>query len=355
MTLISKSRKANANKTPSGFVTLGLKTDRFGKEKTHAVSGSQQSPFKRRRIESRVEPAELPQSQFTTGSTEDYFASINNAINVEAAQVCPNILSWVLVLILVQSDQERILLAYKEKRIELLDLLLNSQSSQGLLACVECSGKDKELVRCTSCFQCPVYCPSCLLSSHGRLPFHCVERWTGTHFMRTTLATQGYVLHLHRGPGPCDGDCTSNMTIIAANGIHELQVQQCMCVDLPVFDQLMKLRLFPATFDRPATAFTFEVLDQYLADYSICKTTAYSFYEKLRHITDPLAPNDLPDRYRELMRTSREWMDLKLRLRAGQADSDVDKGGAGSLVIRCVACPRPGVNIPSAWDTDKRR
>ena len=45
---------------------------------------------------------------------------------------------------------------------------------------------------------------------------------------------------------------------------------------------------------KPQTAFTFNVLDEFLIDSLECKTSAFSFYSKLRRLTDNAFPDTLP-------------------------------------------------------------
>ena len=49
----------------------------------------------------------------------------------------------------------------------------------------------------------------------------------------------------------------------------------------------------------------------------------------------------------------REWRHLKMAKRAGRAhDSKGIVGtGLGELAVNCPACPQPGRNLPSGWDT----
>ncbi|KIJ57513.1 hypothetical protein HYDPIDRAFT_104148, partial [Hydnomerulius pinastri MD-312] len=57
----------------------------------------------------------------------------------------------------------------------------------------------------------------------------------------------------------------------------------------------------------------------------------------------------LQDRYRELMRTSRVWRDLKNRKRAGFGHDRERTPGPGDLATFCPACPQPGINLPERW------
>ena len=59
------------------------------------------------------------------------------------------------------------------------------------------------------------------------------------------------------------------------------------------------------------------------------------------------------DRYRELLRISRQWRDLQHRKRAGFGHHKdlASLNTPGSLAIFCPACPQPGLNLPEGWDT----
>ena len=55
--------------------------------------------------------------------------------------------------------------------------------------------------------------------------------------------------------------------------------------------------------------------------------------------------------YKQLLRASRQWRDLKSRMEHGighQLDSDITDG---SMAVFCPACPQPGLNLPDDWKT----
>ncbi|KAI6041138.1 hypothetical protein EDC04DRAFT_2601888 [Pisolithus marmoratus] len=106
-------------------------------------------------------------------------------------------------------------------------------------------------------------------------------------------------------------------------------------------------RLFPASISKPKTAFTFSVLDHFLIDALECKTSAMSFYQKLKRFTNNALPER--DRYRELMRVSWLWRDLKHRKWFGFGHDMEQDPGDGGLALFCPACPQPGVNLPADW------
>ena len=60
------------------------------------------------------------------------------------------------------------------------------------------------------------------------------------------------------------------------------------------------------------------------------------------------------DRYRDLLRVSRQWRNLKARKFGGIGFEDAPEATAGQLAVACPACPRPGVNMRSGWEQDVR-
>jgi CxC2 like cysteine cluster associated with KDZ transposases len=164
---------------------------------------------------------------------------------------------------------------------------------------------------------------------------------------------------------------TEIMQIIHSKGICRRKIQYCECPNAPPsYVQLLEHGLFPATYKRPQTAFTFEVLDQFHIDAMECKTSAGSFYSKLRRMTSNSFPDSSAvsetfsnysctltryfsmgwqDRYRELMRVSRQWRDLMNRKRFGYGHDQDKKPSLGDLALFCPACPQPGINIPDDW------
>ena len=85
------------------------------------------------------------------------------------------------------------------------------------------------------------------------------------------------------------------ITIIDRSGVHEICVRWCCCPGAPERDmQLMAAGLFPATFQRPKTAFTFRVLEEFHLDNLECKTTPSQFFSRLRRLTSDEFPNTVP-------------------------------------------------------------
>ncbi|KAI6010976.1 hypothetical protein F5J12DRAFT_904997 [Pisolithus orientalis] len=144
------------------------------------------------------------------------------------------------------------------------------------------------------------------------------------------------------------------MTIVHTEGIFTHEISWCNCPGSDSIDwhlDLLRERLFPASITKPKTAFTFDVLNHFLIDALECKTSAMSFYQKLKRFTNNAFPDCIPDRYRELMRVSRLWRDLKHRKWFGFGHDKEQDPRQGELALFCPACPQPGINLPPDWKT----
>jgi|SRR5882757_102678 hypothetical protein len=87
------------------------------------------------------------------------------------------------------------------------------------------------------------------------------------------------------------------ITVVDSSGVHEIGVSWCSCHDAPERDmQLMMAGLFPATFRKPKTAFTFRVLEDFHLNNLECKTTPSQFFSRLRRLTNDEFPNTVPVR-----------------------------------------------------------
>ncbi|KAH9007762.1 hypothetical protein EDB83DRAFT_2236202 [Lactarius deliciosus] len=142
------------------------------------------------------------------------------------------------------------------------------------------------------------------------------------------------------------------LTIVDRSGIFEMEAVFCVCSETDNQDeQLLRSGLFPATFKQIRTLFTFSVLDDFLNDNIECKTTAQQYYSKLQSLTSRMFPSLVPNMYKQLLRTSRQWQDIKSRMEQGLGHQSEDTAPDGSLAIFCPACPQPGINLPNDWKT----
>lgn len=91
------------------------------------------------------------------------------------------------------------------------------------------------------------------------------------------------------------------LRLVDTTGIFSRRVRWCSCVDeegvvVPQDMQLLEANFYPSSSERPSTAFTFNVLDEFSIDTLECKTAALSFLSKLRRLTDRVFPLSTPVR-----------------------------------------------------------
>ncbi|KAI6006503.1 hypothetical protein F5J12DRAFT_782792 [Pisolithus orientalis] len=210
-----------------------------------------------------------------------------------------------------------------------LAILLDMEAPPEPRDCVLC-GVDG-IFQCIECAHQLVFCTMCCWAEHKPWPFHRVEQWNGTFFEKSSLQLAGLVLHVGHGGKHCPAGGCSNDEVTAEEEDD--------------WEDLMQAGMFPATTKAARTAFTFQVLDDFIQDNVECGTSAMNFYSKLHHITSNAFPHLVPDRYRELLRVARMWWLLKLLKWQGSHTSAED-ASPGELVLFCPACPQPGINIP---------
>jgi hypothetical protein len=146
--------------------------------------------------------------------------------------------------------------------------------------------------------------------------------------------------------------------VVHTNGIHQIALVYCGCHGTEnTHCDLMAARLVPASFTRYRTLFTHAVLDDFRLANLECKTSAYQYFQKLRRLTSPTAPETAPNLYHELRRMSRLWRWMKKLKWAGFGHKvrDVQEPAAGELANFCPACPQPEINLPEKWEDDSER
>ena len=184
--------------------------------------------------------------------------------------------------------------------------------------------------RCKDCFGPHLLCVACCLSVHSKSPFHRIQMFNGQHFEHSDLNDLGCVIDLRHHTNECaphntntdmcgestadlsdkdiDNDdrnidhssaeripVTSNLIFVSSTGIFKRWVKWCRCPNASKpYVQLLRAKLFPASFKRPSTAFTFDVLDHFRVDALECKTAAMNFMSKLVRITNEAFPADVP-------------------------------------------------------------
>src|SRR5712672_4148778 len=151
--------------------------------------------------------------------------------------------------------------------------------------------------KCEECFHPQMLCKGCIISMHIQHPFHHIGKWSSTHFQCTSLSSIGAVVYLrHHGekcknrlPGP-----GRNTMVIHTNGIHHVCIKYCRCDNVPEAIQLSRSHLFPATMERPETAFTFAVLNDFHMHSLTSKKLALDYVDDLQKHTNVAFPQQTP-------------------------------------------------------------
>jgi len=118
-----------------------------------------------------------------------------------------------------------------------------------------------------------------------------VQCWRDGFFDRTSLHSLGYICYLGHGGNDCPASSPpSELTIIDVNGWHKLRIKFCKCGASNVSDehyrQLLRMRWYPASFHRPKTAFTFDILETYHKMTLQGKLNLYDFYHAIMQKSD---------------------------------------------------------------------
>ncbi|KAI6154969.1 hypothetical protein BKA82DRAFT_4010664 [Pisolithus tinctorius] len=161
---------------------------------------------------------------------------------------------------------------------------------------------------------------------HKLRPFHRVQKWNGRFFEDFTLWLVGLVLHLGHARAPClagkgswedaashvddewedieeshqpahlnPPDDRNYLTVVDTGGMHFCNVQYCNCPGSEDSHlQLTMAGLFLAMTKAPRTAFTFQVLDDFIRDNVECGTSAMNYYSKLQRVTSSTFPHLVP-------------------------------------------------------------
>jgi hypothetical protein len=161
---------------------------------------------------------------------------------------------------------------------------------------------------------------------------------------------------INTGPGPAI--MGTYVRVVHTNGIHNIAMITCDCRGhntLPC--DLVAARLLPASFKRIRTLFTAQLLNHFRLCNLELKASAYQYYHLLRRLTNPMAPTEVVNLYREFRRMSRLWRWMNRLKWAGISNGGkkVSDVSAGQLAVFCLACPQPGINIPDDWRVDPNR
>ncbi|KAH6908047.1 hypothetical protein BKA70DRAFT_1427277 [Coprinopsis sp. MPI-PUGE-AT-0042] len=286
-----------------------------------------------------------------------------------------------------------------------LEVIYASETHEPSTQCSKCGSGDA-IWKCITCFASPLLCTTCCKDEHNAQPFHRIKMWTGRFYENSWLWKVGVAIYTGHG-GKCCPRATPIATpslsaeefqktakshrenhydfsygassqlgtqdqcfeavIVHVNGVHHLPLVPCQCLssdseetaepdrkgasgDSAVL-HLLRLGLFPSSFKAATTMFTFEVLDDFLLQTLECNTSGLHYHSKLQRMTNHDFPHTVPDRYRELLRVSRQYdfLQLMVRFLYFQREQAMEEG---SLALFCAACPQPGKNLPPDWQDD---
>ena len=171
---------------------------------------------------------------------------------------------------------------------------------QAGLCCNQCGEVTLEWYRCSDCWISPTLCRTCLLETHKHNPFHFVEQWdTRRKFWRREPLTRiGVTVELgHEGRRcPYASATPRTLTVVTENGIHSMKMLFCECRDTdtdvkkPEATQLLRLGLWPASWEYPESAFQIGTLKVFSLLANEAHVSAYDYVESLRKKTDFISP-----------------------------------------------------------------
>ncbi|KAF9513214.1 hypothetical protein BS47DRAFT_1296509, partial [Hydnum rufescens UP504] len=207
--------------------------------------------------------------------------------------------------------------------------------------------------RCIKCFDHQMVCQDCCLQRHENLPLHHINVWNGAFFEHMNLAAMGLRVYLGHTNCPMKKE-PSLLTIIHTNGIHRVVIIFCGCgAAIHPQHQLLRRGWYPATIHQPSTCVTFIVLNHFHLQTLQSKLSAMHFVTAIERETDNMGLVSVKDRYISFLQMIHEWRHLMMLKRAGHGHdgSGVKGTRAGELAILCPACPHPGINMPSDWES----
>ncbi|KAK7014754.1 hypothetical protein VNI00_019289 [Paramarasmius palmivorus] len=195
----------------------------------------------------------------------------------------------------------------------------------------------------------------------GRVNTDSEQRWNGNFFEKTCLRDLGLVVQLgHDDGSPCTlrDMARSGFVVVDVDSIQEVSIAYCACREEEVvgrkWEQLMRRELYPGSVEEPYTAFTFRVLSLFHALTLKGKINLYDFYYGLELRSSGGGCFDIKDHYDVFRKVTRQWRYIKMLKRAGIGNDrsrSLDDIKPGELAVRCIACPQPGVNLPTDWQS----
>ncbi|KAF7310141.1 CxC2 domain-containing protein [Mycena indigotica] len=233
--------------------------------------------------------------------------------------------------------------------------------------CSLCSKDDDRLFRCNSCGA-YAQCQTCVLERHRLTPLHRVMRWNGKFWddalLHRPIAQNGLGLEVQLGHDglPCrNPSAPRSMVVIHTNGVFSLTVRLCACElgqqrSDPV-QQLLAYGWYPATTVQPATCATLEALELFRLLNVVGNINAHDYMGVMERLTDAANVGKTPDRYKALLRMTRQhaYLIRAKRMGRGHETNGLQLTAVGGLAVVCWACPDDKRNLPTGWRNVRKK
>lgn len=186
-----------------------------------------------------------------------------------------------------------------------MDALLKKEAGPtALTSCATCGGAVKLILyRCRQCLHPPLLCDECIVSAHCRLPFHVVEEWDASKgfWKRVPLSKLGLIIDLGHDGKKCTATKreTHELIVMHEHGIHRAHFRFCGCLtsdvpSVPKAVQLLEAGFWPASWKRPTTAFSLEVMREFELLAVHAHDNGSDYCAAMRRRTDGTRPDDVP-------------------------------------------------------------
>ena len=122
-------------------------------------------------------------------------------------------------------------------------------------------------------------------------PLIITKVWQGAFFRPTSLFELGLCFYIDHQHTPCPSTAPfQQILVVDLNSAHYVNIQFCACKETPrwveYYRQLLRVGWYPASFDRPKTAFTFDLLNTYHKLTLQGKINLFDFYMSIMQKTD---------------------------------------------------------------------
>ena len=295
----AKSRQSSVS-TPAGTRTgtpnpeKGPAASPEGLQETSSVRGAADIDSSEQ-TESSAKDARAPAEDNTEEGGGG--AKINNTI-VSAHQVE----LWRIELRVQQKMSERMAQFINNHASPAYEAMLEHErgpadGEEGVCLKEGCKKYVNPLYRCTQCLHSVQMCAEHIVEMHKNLPFHVVERWDrGVGFWeRCSLGSLGLQINLgHRGDKCLYSMYNRETTVVHERGIDTITINYCGCrnVNTPQSTQLLSVGLWPSSWQKPQTVFTFHMMEQLQLLSVIAHTSTFDYFKSVTELTNRVFPED---------------------------------------------------------------